>query len=296
MEIIAGAVAVVILFLVLNRAFSSENTKLFRRIWAAERSSSYGAQTEALNRLYEIFNINITFDKNDMDMRLIKNNIGNLLLKSIEFDIKYKNNLGVLVSKVILKLLELKLHSYNIHDLDASLEKSQDFDISAIQRLAKQLQGAGVREVEKPTEPNDESTKLGFPDAKQARELAIVAYEEGFEHAENLGHPKSTCHQVAVVNVLKKLYTLGQTSIHSDELIQHIQLEVTPFNAIEISDGREGIIEYFVWLTFPDDANVERLMEILRIAAEKISADERGSAVFSSLCENYDFQWSKLVQ
>ena len=56
------------------------------------------------------------------------------MAKAAEFDLKYKNNLGVLVSQLVAKRLESRLHNADIYDYDDALTAGKTVDVAALER------------------------------------------------------------------------------------------------------------------------------------------------------------------
>ncbi len=102
--IIAILIAVVI---VLPRMFSSDETKLFRRVWSAQKVGGQVGQTARLAAIQSLATrYGVDFDKDSDDVRQA---IGRLLADATNFDVRYRNNFGVQVMPIIAtSLLALK--------------------------------------------------------------------------------------------------------------------------------------------------------------------------------------------
>lgn len=97
-------VAVVALgLLLLPGLLAKPETSLFRRVWSSERlGGPYGAekQDEAVQALMTTFGINF-----DQSTDVVREGIGKLLAAATEFDVRYRNNLGVQTMPVLAREL-----------------------------------------------------------------------------------------------------------------------------------------------------------------------------------------------
>lgn len=122
MEFLIGIVVLIIVVAVLITALSPRDTKLFRRIWSAEKTGAFDAQYTAIDELLARFDVSIPKSSDGADIEKLGDNIGRLMAKAAEFDLRHPNNLGVLVSRVLAQSLETKLHIAGVYDFDDALK------------------------------------------------------------------------------------------------------------------------------------------------------------------------------
>jgi len=129
MEFLIGLVVVICAVIFLPKILSSPETKLFRRVWSTERmSNSYAfeKQAEAMNDLASHFGINPDNAPDEVDEA-----IGNLLEAAVEFDLRYKNNLGVEVTSVIARNLSTRADLQGNAEVIEKLNQVVKLNVSA---------------------------------------------------------------------------------------------------------------------------------------------------------------------
>ena len=129
MEILIGLVVLIIVVAVLITALSPRDTKLFRRIWAAENTGAIDAQYTAIDELLTRFDVSIPKSGDGADIDKLGDNIGRLMAKAAEFDLKHQHNLSVVVSRILAKNLEGRLHAAGISEFNEQLKTIQGVDI-----------------------------------------------------------------------------------------------------------------------------------------------------------------------
>lgn len=137
MEILIGLVVLIIVVAVLITALSPRDTKLFRRIWSAEKTGAIDAQHEAINELLARFDVSIPKSSDGADIDKLGDSIGRLMAKATEFDLKHQNNLGVVVSSILARNLEGRLHAAGINEFDEQLKMMANVDVA---QMAKSME------------------------------------------------------------------------------------------------------------------------------------------------------------
>lgn len=120
------------------RLFSSNETKLLRRIWSSEKFSNFDAQREAYDELLHLCGVKIISGVEGQAKEELEENIMSLVGKAIEFDVKHPNNGGVKVVSVVIRQLLCQLNTAGIEDFDENLNNAQNIDYAA---MAKSLDG-----------------------------------------------------------------------------------------------------------------------------------------------------------
>jgi len=129
MEIVIVIIFTVVVISVLITLLSSPETKLFRRVWSSERTGAYSAQGPAIDALLEQFGISIpSVGSTPDELDRLGDGIGRLMAKSVEFDARHKNNLGVIVTNVVASNLKQRLNAAGISIFDDQLEAMTSFD------------------------------------------------------------------------------------------------------------------------------------------------------------------------
>lgn len=120
MEIIFWIISLLVAFVILNNIFSSQETKLFRTMWSAERRGQHLVQYQAFKKLLEISDIKISPSEKDVSS-LLGDKVAGLIEKAMTFDIKYKNNLGILITPLVADYLKNAFNDADIYDFDEIL-------------------------------------------------------------------------------------------------------------------------------------------------------------------------------
>lgn len=127
--LIVIAVIAASLFL-LPRLLASPETRLFRPVWSSETlGGAYGAekQGEAVRALMDRFGIDFA-----QDADLIRERIGRLLAAATEFDVRYRNNLGVQTTSVLARELLRQKGPDRLAELTSELEYMCKLDVVAL--------------------------------------------------------------------------------------------------------------------------------------------------------------------
>jgi len=114
--------------------FSSNETKLLRRIWSSEKFSNFDAQRKAYDQLLHLCGIQIVSGVKGQAKEKLEENIMSLVGKAIEFDVKHPNNGGIKVVSVIIRLLRHQLNAAGIEDFDENLNNVQNIDYAALSK------------------------------------------------------------------------------------------------------------------------------------------------------------------
>ena len=97
----------VVAFLFLPGLLADKKTKLFRRVWSAERARGtptvIDAQLEAFNRLMALYGI-----KKGDSAEMLRKSIANLMADAMTFDLKHPNNGGIEVTAVLARHLRVR--------------------------------------------------------------------------------------------------------------------------------------------------------------------------------------------
>ena len=112
--------------------FSSNETKLLRRIWSSEKFSNFDAQQKAYDELLRLCGIQIVSGVEGQAKDKLEESIMSLVGKAVEFDVKHPQNGGVKVVSVVIRQLRYQLHAADIHDFDENLNNAQGIDYAAM--------------------------------------------------------------------------------------------------------------------------------------------------------------------
>jgi hypothetical protein len=127
-------VSIFVLGFVIN-AFSSPETKLFRRIWSTERvvEFRYSAErTAAVDALFARYGFDVGGAPDSIDEA-----VGNCLSAAAEFDLKHKNNMGVQVTRVIAGEMLRKVPKGTMPEIEKKLTDAQSLDVVGFDRVIR---------------------------------------------------------------------------------------------------------------------------------------------------------------
>lgn len=115
------------------------------------------------------------------------------------------------------------------------------------------LDGSGI-----PARAPSTELHLTQLNATTLRNSARNAYDEGWKMAkQKWNDDERKCHQHALTTVLlRRLQAESGAPAISEELMNALNFETIPFNALQPEQGKDAICEYIVWRENPSLANI----------------------------------------
>ena len=141
--LMAGLILLILVYVFFGGVFTPKDDKLFSKIWLSEKSDASDAQDKAIQALLEKYYIipdrgNLRFglshDGID-DVDRVGYNIGRLMGKAAEFDLKHQQSRGVLVSKILAKDLEFRLRVAGMSDFGEQLKMIQSLNVVQVAQI-----------------------------------------------------------------------------------------------------------------------------------------------------------------
>ncbi|TCK16976.1 hypothetical protein DFR30_0196 [Thiogranum longum] len=150
--------------------------------------------------------------------------------------------------------------------------KSGDIGAADREKIEAELRKRGVLDDEgSKARPRSAETHPNQLKAAKLREAARKAYDEGWKMGQSkwTGDEKK-CHQHALTTVLlRRIQAESGAPEISTELINTLNIETIPFNALTPDAGKDAICEYVVWREYPDLANVNVVQNAVNVIREK---------------------------
>ncbi len=101
--------------------------------------------------------------------------------------------------------------------------------------------------------------------ADKIRVAAREAYDQAFKATQAKGNPEQVCYENGLTHVLfSRLQACPGAPPMSDEVIEVIVREWTPFKKLAPQEGMNVIIEYVVWREYPKLANEKLISDAMR--------------------------------